>query len=65
MMYFVSVKKRNCILPVIDSNVFSKECRFNFEVKSCMKKTIEGHLACFQIHEAIGHFEMNFMRVLP
>ena len=65
MMYFLSVKKRNCILPVIDSNVFSKECRFNFEVKSCMKKKLGVTLLVFQIHEAIGHFEMNFMRVLP
>ena len=64
MMYFLSVKKRNYILPVIDSNVFSKDCRFNFEVKSCMKK-LGVTLLVFQIHEAIGHFEMNCMRVLP
>ena len=65
MMYFLIVKKRNCTLPVIDSNVFSKEYRFNFEVKSWMKKELGVTLLVFQIHEAIGHFEINFMRGLP
>ena len=65
MMYFLIVKlsQRNCTLPVIDSNVFSKEYRFNFEVKSWMK--LGDTLLVFQIHEAIGHFEINFMRGLP